>query len=220
MPLSSLDDVLCGELTVIMIDALGKCGGLRHDSSAMDNYEGLLCMLKRWVQADHLKMFKLVITSWPEDAITKMFPKSTIIHVNIPSGSNVMPEDSASDDIHALLESQFYTMEVEPTWIMKALDYLVPRATGIFIWVTTAAEFLQVNPPERFSMDQSKGDGKGPKSLYFLYSSVIKTSWGRHLEDEEIEAVTSVMGTMIFAKEPLNNDVLIMLPEVKSQNIL
>ena len=29
---------------------------------------------------------------------------------------------------------------------MKALDYLVPRATGIFIWATTVAEFLQVNP--------------------------------------------------------------------------
>ena len=63
MPLSSLDDVLCGELTVIVIDALGECGGLRHDSSVMDNYEGLLHMLKYWVQADYLKMFKLVITS-------------------------------------------------------------------------------------------------------------------------------------------------------------
>ena len=63
MPLSSLDDVPCGELTVIVIDALDECGGLRHDSSAMDNYEGLLRMLKHWVQADYLKMFKLVITS-------------------------------------------------------------------------------------------------------------------------------------------------------------
>ena len=71
-----------------------------------------------------------------------MFPKSTITHVDIPSGSDVMPEDSASDDIRALLESQFYTMGVEPTWITKALDYLVPRATCIFIWETTAAEFL------------------------------------------------------------------------------
>ena len=73
----------------------------------MDDYEGLLCMLKRWVQADHLKMFKLVITSWPEDAITKMFPKPTITYVDIPSGSGVKLEDSASDDIRAFLESRF-----------------------------------------------------------------------------------------------------------------
>ena len=95
-----------------------------------------------------------------------MFPKSTITHVDIPSGSDIMPEDSASDDIHALLESQFYTMGVEPTWITKALDYLVPRTDGIFIWATvaTAAEFLQVNLQERFSMVQLKGDGKSLKA--------------------------------------------------------
>ena len=61
--LSSLDDVPCEELPVIVIDALDECGGLRHDSSTMDNYEGLLHTLKCWVQADHLKKFKLVITS-------------------------------------------------------------------------------------------------------------------------------------------------------------
>jgi len=62
-------------------------------------------MLKHWVQADYLKMFKLVITSQPEDAITKVFLKSTITHVNIPSGSNIMLEDNASDDIRAFIES-------------------------------------------------------------------------------------------------------------------
>jgi len=75
-PLSSLDDVSCEELPVIVIDALDECGGLRHDSSAKDDYEDLLRTLKRWVQVDHLKKFKLVITSRPEDAITKMFPDS------------------------------------------------------------------------------------------------------------------------------------------------
>ena len=69
-------------------------------------------------------------------------------------------------------------------------------------------------------MVQSKGDGKGLKSLYSLYPAVVKTSFGRHLEDEEIETVTSVMGAMIFAKEPLNDDALIMLPGVKSRNML
>ena len=115
-----------------------------------------------------------------------MFPEFTITHVDIPSGSDVKLEDSASDDIRAFLESKFYTMGVEPTWITKALDYLVPLATGIFIWATTTAEFLQVNPLERFSTVQSKGDGKGLESSHSLYSAVAKTSFRRHLEDEEI----------------------------------
>jgi len=71
----------------------------------MDDYEGLLRTLKHWVQADHLNIFKLVITSRPEDAITKMFPEFTITHVDIPSGSDVKLEDSASDDIRAFIES-------------------------------------------------------------------------------------------------------------------
>ena len=115
-----------------------------------------------------------------------MFPEFTITHVDIPSGSDVKLEDSASDDIRAFLESKFYTMGVEPTWITKALDYLVPLATGIFIWATTTAEFLQVKPLERFFTVQSQGDGKGLESSYSLYSAVAKTSFRRHLEDEEI----------------------------------
>jgi len=61
--LYSLDNMPCKELPVIVIDALDKCGGLRYDSSAKNNYEDLLYILKCWIQADHLKKFKLVITS-------------------------------------------------------------------------------------------------------------------------------------------------------------
>ena len=214
-PLSILGDVPCEKLPVIVIDALDECGGLRHDSSAKDDYECLLRTLKRWVQADHLKKFKLVITSRPEDAITKMFPDSISTHVNIPSGSEVKPEDSASGDIRAFLKSQLVTMGMEPAWIARALDYLVPRATGIFIWATTVAEFLQDNPQARFYMLRSQGDRKGLRNLYSLYSTAIKASFGRNLQEEEIKAVTSVMGAMIFSKEPLDDNALIMLPGVR-----
>ncbi len=73
-----------------------------------------------------------------------MFLKYTITHVNIFSSSDIKLEDSTSDNIYAFLESQFYTMGVEPTQITKALD-LVPHVNSIFIQATTNAEFLQVN---------------------------------------------------------------------------
>ena len=69
-PLLSLDDIPHEELPVTVMDGLDECGGLRHDSSGWDDYEGLLRTLKRWVQVDHLKKFKLVITSMPENRIT------------------------------------------------------------------------------------------------------------------------------------------------------
>jgi len=63
IPLSSLDNVLCEELPLIVIDVFDKYGGLRHVLSTIDNYKGFLHIFKYWVQADHLKKFKLVIAS-------------------------------------------------------------------------------------------------------------------------------------------------------------
>jgi len=192
---------------------LDECGGLRHDSSGKDDFEGLMRTLKHWIQAEHLKRFKLVITSRPDNCITKIFPESIRIH-EIPSGSNVKLKDSVSNDIRTFLKSRLDNMEVEPVWIAKALDFLVPGAAGIFVWATTVANFLERDPEGRLAMLE-KGDGKGLKGLYSLYSTIIEAPFGHDLEEEEIRAVASVMGAMIFAKEPLEDDVLIMLPGVK-----
>ena len=194
-----------------MIDALDECGGLRHDESGKEDLRSLLRTLKRWTQVDHLKKFKVVITSRPEDCIT--LPDSISIY-EIPSGSNVKFGDDAFKDIHAFLKSRLDDMKMKAGWIAKALDYLVPRAGGIFIWATTAANFLESDPVSRFAMLE-KGDRKGLKGLYPLYSTIIKASFGHDLEEEEIGAVASVIGAMIFAKKPLDDDILIMLPQVK-----
>ena len=74
---------------MIVIDALDKWGGLRHDAPGKKDLQNLLHMLKRWIQVDHLKKLKLVITSWPEHSIA--FPDSISIH-DIPSGHGVKLE--------------------------------------------------------------------------------------------------------------------------------
>jgi len=214
-PLSALDDTIpCERLPVIVIDALDECGGLRHDASGEEDFQSLLHTLKRWIQVDHLKRFKLVITSRPDDHISQAFPKSISIHIVIPSGSDVKLGDSASQDIRLFLKSCLENMGMNVALIKKALDHLVPRAAGIFIWATTVANFLKLDPEGRFAMLE-KGDGKGLKSLYSLYSTIVKASFGHDLEEEEIGAVTSVMGAMIFSKQPLDDNALIMLPQVR-----
>ena len=96
-----------------MIDALDECGGFRYDLSGWDDYEGLLRTLKRWVQVDHLRKFKLIITSRPDNRIAQIFPDSISTHVDIPSGRDVKPGDSASDDIRVFLRSQLDAMGME-----------------------------------------------------------------------------------------------------------
>ena len=210
--LSTLDEIPHEERPVIVIDALDECGGLRHDSSGMGDYEGLLRTLKRWALVDCLRKFKLIITSRPEDLRTQTFPESISIHVNIPSGNDVKPGDGASNDIQVFLMSCLSVMGMD-----GACDYLVPRAAGMFIWATTVAKFLKKNPKQRFDILKTTEQERGAdrfKDLYSLYSTVIKTSFGHDLEEEEIKAVTSVIGATIFAKHPLDDTVLTKLPGV------
>ena len=102
-PLSALVDTIpCEELPVIVIDALDEWGGLRHDAPGKKDLQNLLHMLKHWIQVDHLKKLKLVITSQPEHSIA--FPDSISIH-DIPSGHGVKLEDSVSNDICTFLQS-------------------------------------------------------------------------------------------------------------------
>jgi len=98
------------EHPVIVIDGLDECGGLRHDRSGRK--DSLLRTLRRWVEVDHLKKFKL-ITSRPESRITKTFPDSISTYINVPPGGDVKPEDSASDDIRTFLKSRLDSMEVD-----------------------------------------------------------------------------------------------------------
>ena len=104
---------------MIVIDALDECGGLRHDASEEEDFQSLLHTLKRWIQVDHLKRFKSVITSRPEDHISQTFPKSISIHIVIPSGSNVKLGDSASEDIRAFLKSYLENMGMNGALIKK-----------------------------------------------------------------------------------------------------
>jgi len=218
VPLSSLVDAIPHEeLPVFVIDALDECGGLRHDTLGKEDFRGLLHTLKRWIQVDHLKKLKLVITSRPEDRIT--FPDSISIH-DIPSGHGVKPGDSASNDIHTFLQSRLDDMKMEPAWITETLDYLVPGAAGMFIWATTVANFLEDGPQARFHILKSRKGGEdieGMDDLFSLYATVVRASFGQ-ISRREVQGIVSVMGAMIYAKLPLSDNVLVMLPGVKIGN--
>jgi len=218
VPLSMLDDSIPHEeLPVIIIDALDESGGLRHDASGKEDFQSLLHTLKHWIQVDHLKRFKLVITSWPDDRIT--FPDCIRIH-DIPSGHGVKPGDNASDDIRTFLQSRLTNMKMRPAWIANALDYLVSGAARIFMWATTVANFLEDNPEARFHILRSREGGddiEGMDDLFSLYTTVVRASFGR-ISKREVQGIISVMGAMIYAKQPLSDDVLVMLPGVKIGN--
>ena len=173
------------------------------------HFWNLLHTLERWIQVDHLKKLKLVITSQLEHSIT--FPDSISIH-DIPSGHGVKLEDSVSSDIRTFLQSRLVDMKIETAWIAKA-----PGAAGIFIWAATVANFLEGDPEVQFHILRSEREGddiEGMDDLFSLYTTVVKISF-RRISKREVQGIMSVMGTMIYAKQPLNDDVLVMLSGVK-----
>ena len=216
-PLSTLVDAIpWEELPVIVINALDECGGLKHDASGKEDFRDLLHTLKHWIQVNHLKKLRLVITSRPEDRITFPFPNSISIH-DIPSGYGVKPGDSVSNDIRTFLQSRLDDMKMNPAWIAEALDYLVPGAAGMFIWATTVANFLEDGPEARFRILKSRKGGddiEGMDDLFSLYITVVKATFG-WISKREVQGIVSVMGAMIYAKQPLSDDVLVMLPGVR-----
>jgi len=217
IPLSTLDnDIPHEELPVIVIDALDECGGFRRNSSEREDFEGLLCTLRCWAEVGHLRKFKLIITSRLDECITSYFPENISTHINIPSGSSV--ELGASNDIRAFLKERLQGTGMADTWVNEALDYLVHSAAGMFIWAKTAAEFLRENTTSRFYILKTRKQENSAevfKDLYSLYSTVIETSL-KDISKQEAEAITSVMGAMIFAKQPLDKNALMMLPGVRN----
>ena len=77
-------------------------------------------------------------------------------HIDIPSGSNINPGDSISYDICIFPKLWLDSMKEESTWIKRALDRLVSYAVGIFIWIITVANFLEVDPQVQFVILESK----------------------------------------------------------------
>ena len=96
----------------------------------------------------------------------------------------------------------------------------MPGAAGIFIWATTVANFLEDDPKAWFHILRSREGGddiEGMDDLFSLYTTVVRASFGQ-ISKQEVRGIISVMGAMIFAKQPLSDNVLVMLPGVKIGN--
>ena len=63
-----------------------------------------------------------------------------------------------------------------------------------------------MDPRGRFDVLQTRNNTEGLNELYSLYSTVVRESFGGIIEEE----ILGVIGVMIFARQPLNDDTLIM----------
>ncbi|KAJ3575778.1 hypothetical protein NP233_g867 [Leucocoprinus birnbaumii] len=202
-PLSHLSDSMFGPHSpafVIVIDAVDECGGL--DGSRSKDRKDLLATLEQW----HSKLpqnIKIILTSREEDDLKRrLSPISSLVDFSTTT-------DEDFRDIHAYLlvrlggiaESSLTSLPDD--WVNETAIYLAKRAEGVFVWATTAANYIECGEPRSQLNNIRSGLGLGGEggTLFSLYGLLLKTSF-KNMREKQREAFKSVTGAMIFAQRP------------------
>jgi hypothetical protein len=154
---------------VFVIDALDECG---NDRSRSD----LLKVLAD--AATQASWLKIIITSRPEVDIQHFFGVLTQSS-HIPY--DLAADKKATDDLRIFAQDRFSGVaskrHLPSPWPERLLfDGVISRAAGLFIFIETVALALETSedPTELLKSTLQDSADTGLKSLYTLYSSILK----------------------------------------------
>jgi hypothetical protein len=212
-PLKHSADIPLGRLPVVVIDAMDECGGL--DGPRSKHRTILLQSMKAWTRLG--PRFKLVVTSRPEDDITRAL--SAISHrIELDSGENVSP--SSSRDIHSFLCREFariankYPGSLSPAWPgAEVIEGFTKRSAGLFIYADTLIKFVDEGQPEE-QLESILLEPLHHGSLTQLYRQILGVSF-KDPSATVLEGFRNVTGTIILARIPLRRQDIVHLLNVK-----
>ena len=182
---------------LIVIDALDEC----------DQYEKLLPSVESW-SWKLPKFLKLLITSRRHPDI-KSTLDSVSHHIDLHTGKEVT--DQTSHDIEQYFTIRFSAMTRLQTsslyskWPGPAkISSLVKKAAGLFIWAKCAMDFILHrggDMEERLNVICSDS-GEGIYAIDTLYQRIVSVAF-QGLREAEKNALSSVLGSIVIAKNPL-----------------
>ena len=123
----------------------------------------------------------------------------------LETGDNASSQ--TSHDIHLFLETRFKEIRrslaaLPPSWPeASAIQELTNRAGGLFVWATTALDFIEngLDPENTLCSILTGNIGSKSNGLGSLYKQVLKISLDG-LEAYEVNAVRNVTGVIVLAK--------------------
>lgn len=210
-PLASID--IGPSSIVIVIDALDECGTPK-------SREILLSVLVEQ-SAKLPSAIRIVITSRPEKDISDAFKSQPHIlpyELDIASQAN-------SDDIMTYFRYRMGQMRIQRADLQLSADWpgeamlrrLVQKASGLFVWASTASEFVNGYDPIkrlRTILDQDSTP-KAEAPLDDLYTTALESI--QFWDDEDFVAdFRVIMEVVLIARQPLSStsiDALLYLPE-------
>jgi NACHT domain len=210
-PLLSVD-TFTGQI-VIVLDALDECG-------TGDERETLLEILAN--NFTYLPVaIRTIITSRAELDICNAFEFQHHIlayELDITSTAN-------SADIFAyfryrmsLIHSQKRHLGLDNDWPgEEAFEKLIQRASGLFVWASTASKFINAHDPRRRLDIVLRGDvASGAEgALDALYKTALE-SIGLWEDEDFVSDFRAILGIILVARQPLSSsaiDMLLLLPE-------
>jgi hypothetical protein len=209
-PLSTLE--FATSTVIIVLDALDECG-------TADEREALLAVLAQ--DLNNLPFVaRVIITSRAEIDIHTAFESQDYIlayELDITSPKN-------SDDILSyfqhrmtLIRTKCRHLRLDADWPgNEVLHKLVQRASGLFVWASTASKFIDgYDPRKRLDIILSGDVASGAEAaLDALYKTALD-SVGYWDDEDFVADFREILGTILFAREPLSStaiDVLLHLP--------
>ena len=197
---------------VVVLDALDECG-------SANERETLLTILANGFGGLPFQI-RTIITSRPEADICNAFQSQChILPVQLDITSLTNSNDIRLYIRHrmALLRTQARHLQLDTEWPgEEALCQLVQRASGLFVWASTACNFIAGFDPRRRLDVILRGEmASGPEAaLDGIYKTALKSIdiW----DDEEfVSDFRAILGLILVARQPLSSasiDILLKLP--------
>jgi len=200
-PLSSIEGPITAPL-VLVLDALDECGDAKQRRTLL----AVLAAESRKLPAT-VRMF---ITSRPEFDIRSAFTSQPHIlahELDINSKEN-------TEDILTYLHRRMSNIRItnvyfsfEEEWPGKeAIGRLSARASGLFVWASTASDFIDRHDPvKRLEILLQEDAASGAEAaLDALYRTALE-SVGKWDDPDFVEDFRSILGIVLVARNPLSD---------------
>jgi hypothetical protein len=190
---------------VVILDALDECGNAKQRKS-------LLAVLA----AESHKLpasVRILITSRPEYDIGRAFDSQThILARELDTTSKMNTEDILTYLRHRMLSIR--TMKIHlglgEEWPGEHdIWRLSKRASGLFIWASTASEFIDGHDPERRMemLLKEKTTSGAESALDALYMTALESA-GLWDDTDFVDDFRSILGIILVAKNPLSHSTI------------
>jgi hypothetical protein len=198
---------------VIILDGLDECGAPADRTALLD------VLVKEF--AGLPSYFRTVITSRAESDIYDAFNfQSHILPHELDIKSHVNYDDILLYIRHhmSLMRSKNRHLQLGPSWPgEEILCQLVEQASGLFVWASTACEFINgYDPTERLEVIlRAEATSGAQAALDAMYRTALE-SIGRWDDETFISDFRSLMGIILVTRQPLSStviDVFLHLPE-------